>query len=265
MADPIKDNKLIVALQRAIKSTFDQGDWIELAYQTDTNDYIKGHARLLRSLSWGDPDYGECVYEAVEHIIKTNRDNLGVLLETKNIKNWVKVNDKKIYNQYFKDDDATEETLEEAQKVLTSSDVFDHIRRIRSSLNDDAALAVGSTKEMIETVFKEILGIHGVEIGKDDIPALWKQVQMKLELDPKEMDSIKPGADSLKKFLGALNQIVFAIAELRNDYGTGHGKAKAPKISFPSAQLIVGGGATLAVFLITRFEQQKAGEMEPLP
>jgi hypothetical protein len=51
-------NLVKLAVARAIKDTFDRGKWIELGLLTDTADMIEGHPRLLRSLAWGDPDYG---------------------------------------------------------------------------------------------------------------------------------------------------------------------------------------------------------------
>ena len=36
-------------------------------------------------------------------------------------------------------------------------------QRIRDSLADDSALAIGSTKELLETVFKTILGMHSAQ------------------------------------------------------------------------------------------------------
>lgn len=61
--------RLIPALQKAIASSFDKGDWIELGYKTGTDDFISTHPRLLRSLEWGDNDYGGCIYEAIEYML----------------------------------------------------------------------------------------------------------------------------------------------------------------------------------------------------
>jgi len=55
---------LMLAMQRAIVADFNSTDWQELGYLTGFHDYIRGHARLLRSLGFGDKDYGACVFQA---------------------------------------------------------------------------------------------------------------------------------------------------------------------------------------------------------
>lgn len=54
--------RLIVATQRAIAEHFTEADWTQLAYETGTQDYLLNHKRLLRSLKWGDEDYGACIF-----------------------------------------------------------------------------------------------------------------------------------------------------------------------------------------------------------
>lgn len=58
---------LMLAMQRAITAEFNSTDWHELGYLTGLHDYIRGHARLLRSLGFGDEDYGACVFQALEY------------------------------------------------------------------------------------------------------------------------------------------------------------------------------------------------------
>lgn len=60
--------QLVVATQHAIVEHFTEADWTEFAYQTGTQDYIFRHERLLRSLKWGDSDYGPCVFQALRHV-----------------------------------------------------------------------------------------------------------------------------------------------------------------------------------------------------
>lgn len=58
---------LMLAMQRALVSEFNATDWHELGYLTGFHDYIRGHDRLLRSLSFGDEDYGACVFQVLSH------------------------------------------------------------------------------------------------------------------------------------------------------------------------------------------------------
>jgi len=72
--------QLMVAVQRAIVEGFTEGDWTEFAYQTGTQDYVLLHERLLRSLKWGDDDYGPCVFQALQYLLGNNPDALSTLL-----------------------------------------------------------------------------------------------------------------------------------------------------------------------------------------
>jgi hypothetical protein len=65
--DPDEVGKVIIAVQKAIVEHFTEADWTELAYETGTQDYLLRHKRLLRSLNWGDDDYGSCVFEVLRH------------------------------------------------------------------------------------------------------------------------------------------------------------------------------------------------------
>jgi hypothetical protein len=57
-------------------------------------------------------------------------------------------------------------------------------------------------------------------------------------------------AETVKRLLNNLATITQGVAELRNQYGTGHGKAAGSKGLGPRhAKLAVGAASTLAVFL----------------
>src|SRR5204863_144198 len=99
--------------------------------------------------------------------------------------------------------------LDDAEHLSNKVDIDDHIRRIREALVDDPALAIGSTKELLETVMKTILGRTGAKIG-GDMSDLWKDTRTVLRLDPGTADGAMPGDASLRRLLGSLNQIVSA-------------------------------------------------------
>ncbi|EOX2979063.1 abortive infection family protein [Pseudomonas aeruginosa] len=71
----------MLAMQRAIVSEFNATDWHELGYLTGFHDYIRGHARLLRSLGFGDDDYGACVFQALEFFINNDMRALVSVIE----------------------------------------------------------------------------------------------------------------------------------------------------------------------------------------
>ena len=71
----------LVVLKNQIVSGFNDSHWRELGVLTDTFDIITNHPRLLRSLSWGDPDYEGNVPEMIKNIIDADPNNYAVLLD----------------------------------------------------------------------------------------------------------------------------------------------------------------------------------------
>ena len=65
--EPLKDE--IVPL-------FSAHDWRVLGVDTDCLDIIENHSRLLRSKSFGDPDYPDCVFDVLIQIAKRDEKNL---------------------------------------------------------------------------------------------------------------------------------------------------------------------------------------------
>jgi hypothetical protein len=134
-----------------------------------------------------------------------------------------------------------------------------YIDRINSSIATDPALAIGSTKELIEATLKTILNGSGSSYDdkKDDIPKLLKQVQKLLELAPDEIDSSKKGSEIIKRVLSNLGSVAIGIAELRNLYGSGHGRGEQAKgLTARHAKLVVGAGTTLCSFLLETYEHR---------
>ncbi|MHB8563830.1 MAG: abortive infection family protein, partial [Acidiferrobacteraceae bacterium] len=116
---------------------------------------------------------------------------------------------------------------------------------------DDPGLAIGTAKELVETCCKTILRERGIEFSKSaDLPELVKLTSKELELTPHDIAEKTKASDTIKRLLSNLATITQGIAELRNQYGTGHGKAAGAKgLQSRHAKLAVGAASTLAVFL----------------
>lgn len=80
----------ILAIQDAICSSFDASDWQKFGYQTDNDDLITGHRRLLRSLHWGDPDYETCVFDILEHLYELDSSAFTALLMNEKVEKQLK-------------------------------------------------------------------------------------------------------------------------------------------------------------------------------
>ena len=104
--------------------------------------------------------------------------------------------------------------------------IQEQLNRVQRVLFEDPPAAIGSAKELIESTAKTVLRERGLPVNeKDDVPALATQAQIALGLHP---SSVTPGPDSsdaVKKILGAMITTATSLGELRNKYGTGHGRA----------------------------------------
>jgi hypothetical protein len=165
-------NKVILALKRAIVATFDDGRWRELGYLTDSIEAISGHGRLLRSLYWNDDDYPGNVLAVLPRVIQDDAEKLRIVEEFVNLEEWLRENDPKLHAELY--DEGAVVPLDDVEAAARTLDIVElnkHAARIRPGIRDDPAQAIGSAKELLETVLKSILGVEGERLG-DDIPAV---------------------------------------------------------------------------------------------
>jgi len=152
------------------------------------------------------------------------------------------------------------EPLRKYAEKLDLKAIDKQIKRIEKSVEEDPDLAIGTAKELIESCCKTILNELKVPFNerKLDVPQLSKLTQENLSLTPQAIDPDSKGADITKKILGNLGQIAHSMAELRNLYGTGHGKdGKASGLQPRHARLAVTASSALVHFLFETFEDRK--------
>ncbi len=139
----------------------------------------------------------------------------------------------------------------EISETLTADYLSQQITRMEAAIHDDPALAIGTAKELIETCCKTILRERGKAADDSwDIPKLVHATLEELSLVPDGIPKEKQASHSIRKTLGNLAQVAQGAAELRNLYGTGHGKdATMPNPPPRHARLAVGAASTLVVFL----------------
>jgi len=243
-------NKAILALKRAMVATLDDTKWRELGYLTDSIELISGHPRLLRSLYWGDEDYEGNVLSVIPRIIGDDREKMRIVEEFVGLEDWLRENDPVLYVELYDIGEMVPlEVVEEAATKLDIVELNKHAARIRRGIREDPEQAIGSAKELLETVLKAILGIEG-EQSSEEISALIKKAQKRLDLDPKSISEDVPGATTIKRTLSNLGQIVTGVAEVRNLYGTGHGRHHSSELEIAHARLVVNAAITIATFLV---------------
>lgn len=105
-----------------------------------------------------------------------------------------------------------------------------HLSRIHAAVEFDPELAIGSAKELIESTAKLVLTERGVAFTKDDdLTRLTNRAAEALNLRPNQAATDGPdGGSGVKRILGGALNIAVGVAELRNAYGTGHGRDRRP-------------------------------------
>lgn len=139
-----------------------------------------------------------------------------------------------------------------AARDFDAEHLQEHIQRIETAVETDPALAIGSAKELLETCCKTILEERGKLPQESlDFPKLTRRTFAELKLLPDDVPEAARGAQSIKQLLSNLSTVVHALAEIRNLYGTGHGRGgKTKGLGRRHARLAVGAATTLATFLI---------------
>lgn len=152
----------------------------------------------------------------------------------------------------------TDKKAEEITQLLTQKYVNKQIRLMNKSIESNPHLALGISKELIETCCKYILNKAEIEISKDwDIAKLVKETNKQIDLMPFQVENAGLAKSSIAKILGGFSNIVHGIAELRNSYGTGHGHSPEFKtLDVIYIKLAVSASSELAIFYLS-LEQLK--------
>ena len=132
---------------------------------------------------------------------------------------------------------------------------------MEGSADTEPDLAIGTAKEFVESICKTILDEREEPYGKnDDLLALVRKTTKVLQLTPDDIASAARAAETIKRMLMNLAQLVQGSAELRNAYGTGHGRSRAQarqRLEPRHARLAVGTATTLGVFLYETHEARE--------
>jgi hypothetical protein len=152
-------------------------------------------------------------------------------------------------------------TLEEISSTTSNFDMPElhrQIERMKSAVEDDPGLAIGTAKELVETTCKTILEERGIQFDDDaDITKLVKETRKSLGLIPDAIPNSAKGAEMIRRLLSNLGSIAQGLGELRNLYGTGHGKhGKTKGLNPRHARLAVGAASTLALFLFETHQER---------
>jgi hypothetical protein len=260
---------------RIIEDCFDSANiFVNLDYHPGTSGQrrtlVEQYYSTLDFASWKDVQKLLSVFEEVliELEIKANDSNqfikdtaqqqLTKLIRYLNLDGFQLINGKLIKAD-------SRQHQDDLIKIAGSIDaplLHSQINRINNSIGSDPELAVGTSKELVETTCKTILQMRSVSYNENSsITELVKTVRKELQLLPEDIPESSKGADAIKKLLSGLGTITQGLSEIRNLYGTGHGKdGRTRGINSRHAKLAVGAATTLALFLWETHENRKSDE-----
>nr|MBN2277403.1 abortive infection family protein [candidate division Zixibacteria bacterium] len=143
-------------------------------------------------------------------------------------------------------------------KVPDAGYVTQQITRMEAAVESDPELAIGTAKELVETICKTILCECGEKVSNSaNLPQLVKMVRERLELLPQDIPDRAKGVDTIRRLLSNLGTVAQNLAELRGLYGSGHGKqARVKGLQPRHARLAVNAASTLAVFLFETYQER---------
>lgn len=149
-------------------------------------------------------------------------------------------------------------SIENIKREFSSEYISSEIELMVKMQTENPTEAIGKAKELIESCCKTILEKLDVPLDKTwDINKLVKKTLKLLKLTPEDIPETVPEVQAIKSILGNLSAIAVNVAQLRNAYGSGHGKSFSYKgLQERHAKLAVGSSATLVVFLWDSYKRQ---------
>lgn len=142
------------------------------------------------------------------------------------------------------EDNPDAEHLHDRLRVFRSEHVSTAWEKALSRVGNDPSGAITAARALLESVCKQILHNRGIAHSQaEDFGVLWKKVTQVVDLGlaPAEVEA-------MRRFLGACNSVVGALAELRNRSGDAHG-GPLPTVSPTHARFVVNVAGALAGFL----------------
>lgn len=126
----------------------------------------------------------------------------------------------------------------------------------------DLSAVVGAAKELCESVARVVLEERAVSYTpKDDMPRLAKAAHQALDRSPGRGQAAQV---AVRKLSQAALSIVTILAELRNELGTGHGRARVPRISQEAAVAASDAAVLWSRWALARLDELLGGDVDLL-
>jgi len=239
--------RVVLAVQKAIVHSFSATNWHELGYKTGFEEYIQRHDRLLRSMRFGDDDYGACVFDTVKKILDAHIENLEFILEVNGVREWLLTNDPaicaeiglssdglapNIVTPLTRPSEVVERALRDADALIATNGAVSAIDRIHTALH-------GYLTEQCERAFITVgAGATITELYK----ALRQQHPALAQLGSWEQD--------MDRVLKSFASVIDALNHLRNQASVAHPNKNL--LSEAEAELVVNATRTILHYINTK-------------
>ena len=149
-------------------------------------------------------------------------------------------------------------SVEYLQQKFSSEFMDERISLLMAMRESDPTEAIGKSKEMIESCCKTILGQLNIEIDRTwDLAKLIKETMTALSITTETTTGVSRESDIVCRILGSLRGLAAGVAELRNEFGSGHGKsADFRALPVRHAKLAVGSSITLVEYLWETYDSR---------
>ena len=223
-------NLVRVALSRCTYATMTESRWRELAelIGDDAARWVDRHPRLLRSLLFDDEDYKGHVFEFFQTFFSQSFQSLSTSADFLGLRAWVESNDPKLYASLYPGGSVNVLPEVDLANLPSSEAIRENLHRLQSQLDgNDAAATIGTAKDLIESTAKVVLNAAGELVGKkEDLASLIKRAHEVVNLHAKTARSNNPTLETaVKRIREGLQSVALGVVDLRNEVGTGHGRA----------------------------------------
>ena len=165
-------------------------------------------------------------------------------------------------NKYYHTTGIFEQTITTLKDIpdidskLNSDNNRKYVTRMMTNIEKDPEVVIGTAKDWIESIFKTFLKTKKIEYSEDgNLPKLANLVFKEIQKISDEKNETKSN-EITKQMLRVLSTLVHDIAELRNNYGSGHGKESEKLQLGPIyASLAANAAATLAMYMFQTYEK----------
>ena len=258
---PSTDNRFRDAYRDIWQHRINNYDWDESWLLSDSR---------INLLNCDDSIFLQFLCETIHPVIRNDSTEISKLIQLYNnnlfadgfkIIEKTRISDKPIFAGVKRE--LTKEHLLKKNQVikkrLSADYVIQQITLMESSIETSPHIAIGISKELIETCCKTIFEERNEVYEKNwDLPKLMKETTKLLKLTPNDIPNEVKAASSIKQILGSLSSVVQGIGEIRNEYGSGHGKdGNFVGLQPRHAKLAVGAASTLAIYLLETHELKK--------